>query len=113
MLQMRAWLQTKELQEWADNPEEFSQQAGTGVWQDSLRTCAETLFTTLLGVIPSFRCSSLLLCATLFSLAAGCPVLTGRLALQALLQGNTLDGEFVDEGVFNEFHFEFEFVTIF
>ena len=64
MRQMGAWLQTKELQEWADNPEEFSQQAGTGVWQDSLRTCAETLFTTLLGVSPSVRCESTFSCAT-------------------------------------------------
>lgn len=43
-------MQTKELQEWAEDSEEFSQQTGQGVWQDNLRTCAETLLTSLLGV---------------------------------------------------------------
>lgn len=44
-------LQTKELQEWAEDSEEFSHQTGQGVWQENLRTCAETLFSSLLGVM--------------------------------------------------------------
>lgn len=43
-------MQTKELQEWTEDSEEFSQVTGQGVWQDNLRTCAETLFSSLLGV---------------------------------------------------------------
>ena len=50
MLIKESLLQTKELQEWAEDSEEFSQQTGQGVWQDNLRTCAETLFSSLLGV---------------------------------------------------------------
>ena len=48
-------LQVKELQEWAESPEEFHQQSGLGVWQESVRTCAETLFATLLAVCIVFR----------------------------------------------------------
>ena len=51
-------LQSKELQEWAHSPEEFHQQIGAGAWQDSARSCAETLFATLLQV----KCATMSIC---------------------------------------------------
>ncbi len=43
-------MQAKDLHEWEDSPESFHHEADIGSWEDHLRSCAETLFATLLEV---------------------------------------------------------------
>lgn len=43
-------LTSKELDEWAENPEEYFHQLEEGAWQDNLRLCAENLYGSLLSL---------------------------------------------------------------
>lgn len=49
-------MQAKDLQQWADTPEEFHHECETSAWEEHLRSCAQVLLGVLMEVGVTWPC---------------------------------------------------------